>query len=290
MGFPGSKHAKCFRDGICQFSSQRCICCKFIFLFKYYGRSTGREHKDFSKEECVERWEIAKIFERSWYCYHRWYSQAQLTFKLRFIYYASRLHLQLCSTKEQEQAHIEARRMKKLLIDGIPLPFPEDLANWSAGSQHFPDMTIQWLTLKHTWRKTMIENPWILIQNDFLRSRVFKMIWAHFNAFVHLEILPVKPSGPILELQVWNFAGPKSYVGFSPNKPVWSLITYFSGNLRSLLHPNTAQRSPFAIFYLCQAYFRRNIWDDRNKTRLNRVTQTRFHWFAPSASHNNIYN
>ena len=34
------------------------------------------------------------------------------------VYYASRLHLQLCSTKEQEQAHeIAARRKKKLLID-----------------------------------------------------------------------------------------------------------------------------------------------------------------------------
>ena len=142
MGFPGSKHAKCFRDGICHFSSQRCIRCKFIFLFKYYGRSTGREHKDFSKEEWVERWEIAKIFERSWYCYHRWYSQAQLNFKLRFIYCASRLHLQQCSTKEQEQAQIAVRRKEKLLIDEISLPFPEDLANWLAGSQHSPDTTM----------------------------------------------------------------------------------------------------------------------------------------------------
>ena len=38
------------------------------------------------------------------------------------VYCASRLHLQLCSTKEQEQAQIVARRKEKLLIDGISLP------------------------------------------------------------------------------------------------------------------------------------------------------------------------
>ena len=52
------------------------------------------------------------------------------------VYYASRLHLQLCSTKEQEQAQIAARRKE------ILLPFPEVLANWSAGSQYFPDTTM----------------------------------------------------------------------------------------------------------------------------------------------------
>ena len=162
---------------------------------------------------------------------------------------------------------------------------------WQTGRQEVNISSIQQWLIETYLMKNNVENPWILIQNDFLRSRVFKMIWAHFNTFrVHLEIHLVKPSGPIHELQVWILAGPKSYVWFSPEETLWSLITYFSGNLRSLLHPNTAQRSPFAIFYLCQAYFRRNIWDDRNKTRLNRVTQTRFHWFAPSASHNNIYN
>ena len=33
------------------------------------------------------------------------------------VYYASRLHLQLCSTKQQEQAQIAVRRKEKLLID-----------------------------------------------------------------------------------------------------------------------------------------------------------------------------
>lgn len=40
MGFSGGKHKKCFRDGIWHFSSQHCICCKFIFLCKYFWRST----------------------------------------------------------------------------------------------------------------------------------------------------------------------------------------------------------------------------------------------------------
>ena len=43
MGFPGGKHAKYFHDGICHFSLQRCICYKFVFVFKYYGRSNRRE-------------------------------------------------------------------------------------------------------------------------------------------------------------------------------------------------------------------------------------------------------
>ena len=151
----------------------------------------------------------------------------------------------------------------------------------------------RWLILKHTCWKTMIENPSILIQNDFLRSRVFKMIWANFSAFVHFETLPVRPSGPILE-HVWILAGPKSYAWFAPKKPVWVLITYFSGNLRSLMHPNTQHNCTiiaFCHFFISvEAYFRGNIWDDRNKTRLKRATHTRFLWFAPSASHNNIYN
>ena len=45
------------------------------------------------------------------------------------VFYASRLHLPLCSTKEQEDAQIAARRKKKLFIDGIALPFPENLGN-----------------------------------------------------------------------------------------------------------------------------------------------------------------
>lgn len=40
-------------------------------------------------------------------------------------YHASWLHLPLCSTKEQEDAQIAARKKEKLLINGILLPFPE---------------------------------------------------------------------------------------------------------------------------------------------------------------------
>ena len=42
------------------------------------------------------------------------------------------------------------------------------------------------------------------------------MIRANFSAFVQLEILPLKPSGPVLEL-VWIFAGPL-YVWLSPEE------------------------------------------------------------------------
>ena len=51
--FPGGKHAKCFRDAICHFSLQRCVGFKFVFLFKYYGRSTGRERE--RGAQCEER-------------------------------------------------------------------------------------------------------------------------------------------------------------------------------------------------------------------------------------------
>ena len=58
------------------------------------------------------------------------------------VYHASRLHLPLCSTKEQDDAQIAARRKEKLFIDGILLPFPEKLENWTKGSYFFPDMTM----------------------------------------------------------------------------------------------------------------------------------------------------
>ena len=119
------------------------------------------------------------------------------------LYYASWLHLQLCSTKEQEQAQIAARRKKKLLIDESRFHFQRI---WQTGRQEVNISQIRrWLILQHM----LVENPWILIQNDLLRSRVFKMIWANFSAFVHLETLPVRPSGPIPE-HAWILAGPKS--------------------------------------------------------------------------------
>ena len=77
------------------------------------------------------------------------------------VYYPSRVHLQPCSTKEQERAQIATRRKEKLLIDGISLPFPEDLANWSTGSQYFPDSTmtdIETYLLKNSDRKSMNSN------------------------------------------------------------------------------------------------------------------------------------
>ena len=58
------------------------------------------------------------------------------------VYHASWLHLPLCSTKEQDDAQIAARREEKLFIDGILLPFPEKLENWTKGSYFFPDMTM----------------------------------------------------------------------------------------------------------------------------------------------------
>ena len=60
MGFPGGKHANCFREGICHFSLQRCIFYNFLFLLKYFGRSTGREHMEFSKEE-LNVWNVEKL-------------------------------------------------------------------------------------------------------------------------------------------------------------------------------------------------------------------------------------
>ena len=58
------------------------------------------------------------------------------------VYHACRLDLPLCSTKEQDDAQIKARRKEKLFIDGISLPLPEELENWVRGSHNFPDMTM----------------------------------------------------------------------------------------------------------------------------------------------------
>ena len=58
------------------------------------------------------------------------------------VYHACRLDLPLCSTKEQDDAQIKARWKKKLFIDGISLPLPEEMENWVSGSHNFPDMTM----------------------------------------------------------------------------------------------------------------------------------------------------
>ena len=85
---------------------------------KYYGRSTGREHKEFSKEE-LNVWNSEKLRK---YLKERSIVITGDTRKRDLIpnvYYSSWLHLQLCSTKEQEQTKIAARRKEKLFIDGI---------------------------------------------------------------------------------------------------------------------------------------------------------------------------
>ena len=56
------------------------------------------------------------------------------------VYHACRLDLPFCSTKEQDDAQIKARRKEKLFIDRISLPLPEELENWVSGSHNFPDM------------------------------------------------------------------------------------------------------------------------------------------------------
>lgn len=55
------------------------------------------------------------------------------------VYHACCLDLPLCSTKEQDDAQIKARRKEKLFIDGILLPLPEELENRVSGSHNFPN-------------------------------------------------------------------------------------------------------------------------------------------------------
>ena len=155
MGFPGGKHAKCFRHGICHFSLQRYIFCKLSIM----GDQPDENTKEFSKEE-LNVWNVEKLRK---YLKDRGIVITSDTRKgdlISKVYYASRLHLQLCSTKEQEEAEILARRKGKLLMDGISLPFPEDLANWSSGSQYFPDTTmtdIETYLFENNDRKSMKE-------------------------------------------------------------------------------------------------------------------------------------
>ena len=56
LGFPGGKHAKCFRDGICHFSLQRCIFCKLSIM----GDQPDENTKEFSKEE-LNVWNVEKL-------------------------------------------------------------------------------------------------------------------------------------------------------------------------------------------------------------------------------------
>ena len=88
----------------------------------------------------MERRETAKILEKSGSCYHQ--SDTRKRDLVSKVYHACRLDLPLCSTKEQDDAQIKARRKEKLFIDGISLPLPEELQNWVSGSHNFPDMTM----------------------------------------------------------------------------------------------------------------------------------------------------
>ena len=97
--------------------------------------------KEFSMEE-LNVWNVEKLRK---YLKNRGIAITNDTRKpdlLLKICHASRLHLPLCSTKEQDDAQIAARRKEKLFIDGILLPFPEKLENWTKGSYFFPDMTM----------------------------------------------------------------------------------------------------------------------------------------------------
>ena len=123
------------------------------------GDQPDENTKEFSKEE-LNVWNVEKLRK---YLKDRGIVITSDTRKgdlISKVYYASRLHLQLCSTKEQEEAEILARRKGKLLMDGISLPFPEDLANWSSGSQYFPDTTmtdIETYLFENNDRKSMKE-------------------------------------------------------------------------------------------------------------------------------------
>ena len=86
----------------------------------------------------MERRETAKILEKSWSCYHQ--SDTRKRDLVSKVYHACRLDLPFCSTKEQDDAQIKARRKEKLFIDRISLPLPEELENWVSGSHNFPDM------------------------------------------------------------------------------------------------------------------------------------------------------
>ena len=97
--------------------------------------------KDFSREE-LNVWNVEKLRT---YLKNRGIVIAGDTRKCELatkVFYASRLQLPLCSTKEQEDGQIAARRKGKLFIDGIALPFLESLGNWVKGSYYFPYITM----------------------------------------------------------------------------------------------------------------------------------------------------
>ena len=176
MGFSGGKHMKCFRDRIWHLSSQHCICCRYFWRSTRTRIRTSLARKSSicgTLRNCENIWKIVVLI--SLVIIANW---GLFTMLPGYV----------CNCVAQRAKTSSNCREKK----GKALN-RWNLASFSRGSgklvrrkSTFPWIR-QWLTLKHTWWKTMIENPWILIQNDFLRSRVFKMIWAHFNAFVYLE-------------------------------------------------------------------------------------------------------
>jgi len=94
--------------------------------------------KEFSIEE-LNAWNVEKLWK---YLKNRGVVITTDTRKrdlVSKVYHASRLDLPLCSTKEQDDAQIKARRKEKLFIDGISLPLPEKLENWVSGSHNIPN-------------------------------------------------------------------------------------------------------------------------------------------------------
>ena len=82
--------------------------------------------KEFSIEELIA-WNVEKLPK---YLKNRGVNITTDTRKHELVskvYHASRLDLPLCSTKEQDDAQIKARRKEKLFIDGISLFLPEEL-------------------------------------------------------------------------------------------------------------------------------------------------------------------
>ena len=107
--------------------------------FSIMGDQPDEKTKEFSKEE-LNVWNVEKLRK---YLKYRGIVITGDTRKrdlISKVYYT--LPSYICSTREQEQAQIAARRKEKLLIDGTSLSFPEDLAKWSTGSQYFPDTTM----------------------------------------------------------------------------------------------------------------------------------------------------
>ena len=125
--------------------TERAYCCHLTVLFVLSNHrlvmadQPNKNTKEFSMEE-VNVWNVEKLQKYLRNCGIAIANDTRKPNLLLKVYHASRLHLPLCSTKEQDDVQISARRKEKLFIDGISLPFPEKLDNWLKRSYHFPDM------------------------------------------------------------------------------------------------------------------------------------------------------